>query len=102
MEAKEKEEKCLGKAELIDMIAEANEGLRKKDIKTVLDSLFRTIKETVAKGQAVTIVDFAKFSLEERKEREIYNPALKEKQLIPARKVIKIKASSTWLKKEEN
>ena len=78
----------MNKKELVDAIySDLNETISKKDITTVVSSVFDTVEETVANGEKVTIVGFGTFEKRERKERTGHNPKTGEKLEISAKSV---------------
>ncbi len=63
------------KSDLIDAIAAKSPTLTKKAVGEVVDHLFRTVTESVAKGNEVSVVGFGKFHSVKRKARMGRNPA---------------------------
>jgi DNA-binding protein HU-beta len=80
----------MNKAELIDALA-AKTGVTKAKTGEVLDALMATVKETLAKQDAVQLIGFGTFSVTERAAREGRNPATGKTIKIPAKKVVKFK-----------
>lgn len=72
------------------------EGATQKDVKIVLDTLIEVIERTVASGEKISIAGFGVFELVERAERTGRNPKNGETIAIPATKVPKFKAGSTF------
>ena len=83
----------MNKAELINAIAE-KANLTKADAKNALDATIAAISEAVAKNDKVALIGFGTFSVVEKGERTGINPATKAKIVIPAKKVVKIKAGA--------
>jgi len=83
----------MNKSELIDAIA-AESGLTKVDSRKALDAVVKSISNTLAKGEKVSLVGFGTFSVTERSSRTGINPATKKPINIPAKKVAKFKAGS--------
>ncbi len=77
----------LTKSELIDTLHSKNGTLTKKAVSEVVDQVFSTITDHVAKGTAVNIVGFGKFHAVKRAARTGRNPATGA--------VIKIAATTT-------
>jgi len=73
------------KQELIETVAEKT-GATKKDAKALLETLFETITEALAKGKKVQITGFGTFEVRERKARTGVKPGTGEKIQIPASK----------------
>lgn len=84
----------MNKSELINAIAQGTE-LSKADAKKALEQTITTISDALKKGDSVALLGFGTFTVNERPAREGINPATKAKIQIPAKKVIKFKASST-------
>ncbi|MHC5534560.1 HU family DNA-binding protein [Priestia megaterium] len=74
------------KAELIDAVATKSE-LTKQDSKKVVDTLFETISNTLAKEEKIQVVGFGTFEIRNRAERTGRNPKTGEEMTIPASKV---------------
>ncbi|MBL8395158.1 MAG: HU family DNA-binding protein [Candidatus Accumulibacter sp.] len=85
----------MNKSEMIDAIA-AHSELSKAASAKALDAVIETIIETVARGEAVTLVGFGSFKASERASREGKNPKSGEKILIPQTTVPKFAAGATF------
>jgi DNA-binding protein HU-beta len=72
------------KAELVDAVATAAE-LTKKDAGRVVDAVFNTIIEALARGEKVQLVGFGSFEVRPRAARMGRNPQTGEEIHIPAR-----------------
>ncbi|EEG76628.1 HU family DNA-binding protein [Dethiobacter alkaliphilus] len=81
----------MNKSELISNVAE-NAGLTKKDTEKVVNAIFDTIGDALAKGDKVQVIGFGTFDVRERKAREGRNPATGDTITIPAVKVPVFKA----------
>lgn len=78
----------MNKKELIEAVSKnIYHSVSKRDITTVVSSLFDTIQDTVAGGEKVVIVGFGAFEKRERKAREGHNPKTGERLEIPATSV---------------
>ncbi len=86
----------MNKSELISAIA-AESGLTKSDSKKALDAFMASVKQTLQKGDKVSLVGFGTFSVAERAARTGVNPSTKKKITIPAKKVAKFKAGAELL-----
>lgn len=78
------------KAEFINAIANAKdapEGISKKDVQTLVELTFDTLKQTVKKDQKFAVAGFGTFTKKDRPARDGRNPRTGE--------TIKIKASTT-------
>jgi len=85
----------MNKAELIKSIAEKS-GLTQKDADAALDGFIETIKETLAKGDTVTLVGFGSFDVQERAARTGRNPSTGEEIQIAAAKAPRFKAGKAF------
>ena len=81
----------MNKSELISAVAE-NAGLTKKDTEKVVNAVFDSIGDALAKGDKVQVIGFGTFDVRERKAREGRNPATGDTITIPAVKVPVFKA----------
>lgn len=82
------------KKELVDRISEAAE-ISKAAAGKALDALIDSVLDAAQKGDRVTLVGFGTFSSAKRKARTGRNPQTGEELKIPAKKVLKFKASPT-------
>ncbi len=80
----------MNKAELIDAVA-AKTGSSKAKTAETLDALMATVKEALAKQDAVQLIGFGTFAVTERAAREGRNPATGKTIKIAAKKVVKFK-----------
>ncbi|GHV29157.1 transcriptional regulator [Synergistales bacterium] len=75
------------KAELANSVAESVKGLTKKRAAEVIEALLASIKEALAKGEKIHVVDFGSFEVQDRAARmgrNLRNP--KEVIQIPPKK----------------
>jgi len=78
------------KSVLVEKMAEKispETGLSKKQIEVIIDTIFDSIKEALAKGEKVEIRDFGNFRLRSRKARLARNPKTGESVEVPTKKV---------------
>ncbi len=75
-----------------DLRVEDKEG--KKFVKQVINSTFKKVIDTVAKGESLKIKDFGTFKLKILKARKMTVPFTKEEKLIPERKKMKFLPSN--------
>ena len=87
----------MNKTELVGAIAE-QAGLSKASAKKALEATLDAIAGAVKKGDKVALVGFGTFAVVKRAKRNGINPATKKAIVIPAKKVLKFKASATLLK----
>jgi DNA-binding protein HU-beta len=81
----------VNKTELIEHIA-VTADISKASAARALDAVLGAVTDTLAKGEAVSLVGFGTFAVSERAEREGINPRTKEAITIKASKVPKFKA----------
>lgn len=86
----------MNKTDLVNEVAE-KAGLSKADSKKALDAVLESISQALANEDKVQLLGFGTFAVVEKPAREGINPRTKEKIQIPARKVIKFKASDSVL-----
>ncbi|MCX6248002.1 MAG: HU family DNA-binding protein [Bacteroidetes bacterium] len=82
----------MNKAQMIDSIAKSAK-LTKVKSKDALDSIMTIAKKTLGKGQKISLVGFGTFSVYQKAARKGRNPQTGKEIRIPARKVVKFKAS---------
>lgn len=76
----------MNKTELVDSIA-AKANITKVAAKTALEATLESISESLKKGEAVQLVGFGTFKVNNRKERTGRNPKTGKEIKIPATKV---------------
>lgn len=81
----------MNKENIAEVLAEKH-SLNKKDSLEIVNTVFETVKESLVKGEAVSIVNFGKFERKERKERVGRNPQTGEEMTIKAQKTVGFKA----------
>jgi len=81
----------MNKAELVEAVSD-KAGITKKQAGSVIDAITDTVKETLSKGERITLVGFGTFHVRQRKAREGRNPRTGKKLEIPAKKVPKFRA----------
>ena len=86
-------DKSITKTELVASIASAT-GESQATVSRVLDSLFGTVSDAVAKGSKVSIPGWISFEQTDRSARTGRNPATGETIQIPASKAAKVSAGS--------
>ncbi|MEM8964076.1 MAG: HU family DNA-binding protein [Acidobacteriota bacterium] len=80
-----------GKADIVDHVANQVEGLTKRQVADVFDSIFDSIGTTLEQGERVSISGFGSFTVAERAAREGRNPKTGEPIQIPASRNAKFK-----------
>jgi integration host factor beta subunit len=74
------------KSELVEILAEKNEGLTRKDSEMIVNIVFDSIGDALKSGDKVEIRGFGSFTIRERGAREARNPKSGEVVKIPAKK----------------
>lgn len=82
------------KADLIGKVA-TKAGLTKAEAAKALDSTIEAIKESLKKGEKVTLVGFGSFYVTKRKARKGRNPRTGQEIKIPATKIPKFSAGKS-------
>ena len=82
----------MNRADLVEKIAVGTK-LSKADVTRALDVMLCAIKESLKKGQKVTLVGFGTFSVSNRKARTGRNPRTGEAIKIPAMNSLKFTAA---------
>lgn len=74
------------KAELIDIVAEKNEGVSKSQVAAIYEDIFETIVKALKEDEKhrFLVNGFGTFELKHRKARKARNPATGEEMQIPA------------------
>ncbi|UCH45297.1 MAG: integration host factor subunit beta [Nitrospiraceae bacterium] len=75
------------KSVLIEKIAEKVEGLSKKQTEVVIETIFDSVKDALAKGGKGEIRGFGNFKLRSRNARKARNPKTGEGVDVPPKKV---------------
>lgn len=83
----------MNRTDLVNEIA-AKAGLNKANAKLALDACLESIAQALANDDKVALLGFGTFSVQMKEARTGINPRTKEKIEIPARKVVKFKASA--------
>ncbi len=80
------------KAELIEKVTEQLNGLTKRQTEVVVNTVFGSIKDAMAKGGKIEIRGFGSFRLRQRRTREGRNPKTGAKVTVPSKRVPFFKA----------
>lgn len=80
----------MNKADLVEVIS-SKEGLTKAQSERILNLIIDSIKNSLKKGEEVTIAGFGSFKVKTRAARQGVNPKTGEKIQIPEKKVPKFK-----------
>jgi DNA-binding protein HU-beta len=85
-------ELTMTKADLVKIISE-NTGIIRKDVAVVVDSLLKSVKDSLIEGNHIEIRGFGTFKLKTRKPRVGRNPKTDQKVPVPQRTVPTFKFS---------
>lgn len=88
------------KADIVEIVFE-KVGFSKKDVASVIEEIFETIKGTLEKGEKVKISGFGNFNIRQKRARRGRNPQTGTEITIDQRRVMTFKASQL-LKKSIN
>lgn len=83
----------MNKSDFVNAVAE-KAGLDKAKAKAAVEAYAAVVAEALKEGDKVSLIGFGTFSVNERAERQGINPRTKEKQIIPAKKIVKFKAGA--------
>jgi integration host factor subunit alpha len=86
-------EASVTKAEIIDSVYEKVGGFSKKESAEIVETVFDTMKEVLAKGEKIKISGFGNFVVREKKQRIGRNPQTGDPIPISARRVLTFKPS---------
>ncbi len=75
------------KSELIESIASQHPNMTKKHIEFIINSVFKSIKESLQKGDKVEIRGFGSFKIREKSSKVGRNPKTGDKVNVPDKKV---------------
>lgn len=76
----------MNKLELIAAVADKTQ-CSKMQVEKITNEIFRTVMQTLAMGEEISIVGFGVFEVRERKKRMGVNPRTLEPMMIPERRV---------------
>ena len=82
------------KAEIVQAIYARLGGFSKKEAADLVDLVFDTMKETLARGEKIKISGFGNFVLRDKRQRQGRNPQTGEPMMITERRVLNFKASN--------
>ena len=80
------------KAELIESLVERIERLTKKEAELIVNTVLKSISDSLAKGDKVELRGFGSFKVKERRSREGRNPKTGTRVLVEEKKVPYFKA----------
>jgi len=76
------------KSDLFKEIADRNPHLSKTDAEIIVDTIFDSMVDALARGDRIDIRGFGSFSVKQRKERQGRNPKTGEMVKVPPRKAL--------------
>jgi len=76
---------------LIEKVTEKLEGLTKKQVETIVNSVFNGMKEALAKGEKIEIRGFGNFRVKQRNAKLARNPKTGQKVHVSAKKVLRFR-----------
>ena len=79
------------KSALIEKVAERVEGLTWNQTEIVVETIFESMKEALAKGEKIEIRGFGNFRLKQRMPRKARNPRTGESVDVPPKMVLKFR-----------
>ena len=80
----------MNKAELIETVA-LRADISKVNAKKAVDSFIKTIEQSLASGNPVSLTGFGTFAIIEKSERRGVNPRTKQPMTIPARRAVRFR-----------
>jgi integration host factor subunit alpha len=81
------------KADIIEAVYEKVGGFSKKEASEIVESVFKTVKQTLATGEKIKISGFGNFVVRAKKARIGRNPQTGEEITISERRVLTFKPS---------
>ncbi len=87
------------KSELIERVAKAHTGLVRAEAEAVVNIIFQSIAEALARGERVELRGLGVFTAKARRPRRARNPKTGEEVLVPARRVPHFRPSKELLKR---
>jgi integration host factor subunit beta len=79
------------KSVLIEKVTEKVEGLTKKQVEVLIDTVFDGMKEALARGEKIEIRGFGNFRLKQRDGKVARNPKTGEKVQVPSKGALHFK-----------
>lgn len=81
------------KADIVERVYLAAEGMSKKESADVVEAVFETIKKTLERGEKIKISGFGNFEVKNKEERVGRNPQTGQEIKIAPRRVLTFKPS---------
>jgi integration host factor subunit beta len=79
------------KSVLVEKVTERVEGLTKKQVETIINTIFDGMKEALSRGEKIEIRGFGNFRVKQRNAKTARNPRTGEKVEVPAKNVLHFK-----------
>ncbi|MBI3592175.1 MAG: HU family DNA-binding protein, partial [Nitrospirae bacterium] len=79
------------KSVLIEKVTEKVEGLTKKQVETIINTIFDGMKDALGRGEKIEIRGFGNFRIKQRNAKIARNPRTGEKVEVPPKKVLHFK-----------
>lgn len=84
------------KSVLIEKVTEKVEGLTKKQVETIINTIFDGMKDALTRGEKIEIRGFGNFRLKQRNGKVARNPKTGEKVEVPPKKVLHFKVGKPF------
>ncbi len=84
---------AMTKADIVQAVYTKLGGFSKKESADLVDLVFETIKQTLARGQKIKVSGFGNFVLRDKRQRQGRNPQTGQPITITSRRVLNFKAS---------
>lgn len=84
------------KSVLIEKVTEKVEGLTKKQVETIINTIFEGMKEALGRGEKIEIRGFGNFRIKQRNAKTARNPRTGEKVSVPAKRVMHFKVGKPF------
>lgn len=84
------------KSELIEKVTEKVEGLTKKQVEAIVNTIFDGMKDALATGGKIEIRGFGNFRLKQRNEKTARNPRTGEQVQVASKKVVHFKTGKPF------
>jgi integration host factor subunit alpha len=88
-----RKELTMTKADIVDAVYQKIGGFSKREAAEIVDEVFETIKDTLARGEKLKISGFGNFVVRQKKARTGRNPQTGDEITITARRVLTFKPS---------
>lgn len=81
---------------LIEKVTERLEGFTKKQVETIINTIFDGMKDALARGEKIEIRGFGNFRLKHRNAKIARNPRTGQKVQVPAKQVLHFKVGKPF------